>query len=83
MSNTLSLRLLGDPKNPKVCVRVLKFTGGCETTGSCETTGVTYTTGYTIAWSEEFEIDAISIYLDITGKHFGDISRPKFSYAAD
>ena len=48
MSNTLSLRLSGDPKNPKVCVRVLKFTGGCETTGSCETTGVTYTTGYTI-----------------------------------
>jgi hypothetical protein len=48
MSNTLSLRLLGDPKNPKVCVRVLKFTGGCETTGSCETTGITYTTGYTI-----------------------------------
>lgn len=48
MSNTLSLRLLGNPKNPKVCVRVLKFTGGCETTGSCETTGITYTTGYTI-----------------------------------
>lgn len=42
-----------------------------------------YTTGYSIAWSDELEIDAISIYLDITGKHFGDISRPKFSYAAD
>jgi len=48
MSNTFSLRLSGDPKNPKVCVRVLKFTGGCETTGSCENTGITYTTGYTI-----------------------------------
>ena len=42
-----------------------------------------YTTGYSIAWSGELEIDAISIYLDITGKDFGDISHPKFSYAAD
>ncbi|MBA4259668.1 MAG: hypothetical protein C0446_10930 [Chitinophaga sp.] len=41
-----------------------------------------YTTGYSIAWSDELEIDAISIYLDITGKDFGDISHPKFSYAA-
>ena len=48
MSNTFSLRLSGNTKNPKLCVRVLKFTGGCETTGSCETTGITYTTGYTI-----------------------------------
>ncbi|HLD54373.1 MAG TPA: DUF2442 domain-containing protein [Sediminibacterium sp.] len=42
-----------------------------------------YTTGYSIAWSDELEIDAISIYLDITGKDFGDISHPKFSYATD
>ena len=49
MSNTFSLRLSGDPANPKVCIKVLKFTGGCEVTGSCETTGITYTTGYTIS----------------------------------
>jgi hypothetical protein len=42
-----------------------------------------YNTGYSIAWSDELEIDAISIYLDITGKDFGDISHAKFSYAAD
>ena len=48
MSNNIALRLSGDPKNPNVCVRVLKFTGGCITTGTCPTTGITYTTGYTI-----------------------------------
>jgi hypothetical protein len=48
MSNSFSLRLSGDPSNPKICVKVLKFTGGCEITGSCETTGITYNTGYTI-----------------------------------
>jgi len=48
MSNALSFKLCGDPKNPQIGVKVLRFTGGCETTGSCETTGITYTTGYTI-----------------------------------
>jgi len=48
ISNSMSLRLSGSPSNPKVCVKVLKFTGGCQTTGSCPTTGITYTTGYTI-----------------------------------
>ncbi len=37
-----------------------------------------YTTGYSIAWSDELEIDAISIYLDFTGKDFGDISIQNF-----
>lgn len=49
MSNSLSLRLSGDPANPKVCVKVLTFTGGCVTTGTCPTTGITYQTGYTIS----------------------------------
>ena len=49
MSNTFSLRLSGDPKNPKICVKVIKLTGGCVTTGTCPTTGITYTTGYTIS----------------------------------
>ena len=48
MSNAISFRLSGDPKNPAICVKVLTFTGGCETTGLCSTTGITYTTGYTI-----------------------------------
>jgi len=48
MSNALSFRLCGDPKNPQIGVRVLLFTGDCQTTGSCSTTGVTYTTGYTV-----------------------------------
>jgi len=48
MSNAMSFRLCGDPKNPSIGIRVLRFTGDCQTTGSCETTGVTYTTGWTI-----------------------------------
>jgi len=48
MSNAMSFRLCGDPKNPQIGVKVLRFTGDCTTTGSCSTTGVTYTTGYTI-----------------------------------
>lgn len=47
ISNALSFKLCGDPKNPQIGVRVLKFTGDCQTTGSC-TTGITYVTGYTV-----------------------------------
>ncbi len=42
-----------------------------------------YTTGYSIAWSDELEIDALALYMEITGKHFGEIVDRKFSYAAD
>jgi hypothetical protein len=48
LSNNISFRLCGDPKNPGIGIRAIKFTGGCETTGSCDTSGITYTTGYTI-----------------------------------
>jgi hypothetical protein len=48
LSNALSFRLCGNSKNPQIGVRVLLFTGDCQTTGSCSTTGVTYTTGYTV-----------------------------------
>ena len=48
MSNALSFRLCGDPKNPQIGVKVLRFTGDCTTTGSCSTSGITYTTGYTV-----------------------------------
>jgi hypothetical protein len=47
MSNNISFKLCGDPKNPSIGVKVLRFTGGCETTGTC-ITGQTYMTGYTI-----------------------------------
>jgi hypothetical protein len=48
MSNALSFKLCGDPKNPQIGVKVLRFTGDCTTTGSCSTTGTTYITGYTV-----------------------------------
>ena len=47
LSNALAFKLCGDPKNPGIGIRFLRFTGGCETTGTCAT-GITYTTGYTI-----------------------------------
>jgi hypothetical protein len=47
ISNNLAFRLCGDPKNPQIGIRVLRFTGDCETTGSCATTGTTFATGYT------------------------------------
>jgi len=47
MSNAISFKLCGDPKNPGIGIRFLRFTGGCETTGTC-VTGITYETGYTI-----------------------------------
>jgi hypothetical protein len=48
MSNVFALKLCGDPHNPQIGIRILRFTGDCATTGSCSTTGVTYTTGYTV-----------------------------------
>jgi hypothetical protein len=47
LSNAFSVKFSGDPRNPKICVKVLRFTGDCVTTGSCSTTGVTQMTGYT------------------------------------
>ena len=42
-----------------------------------------YTNGYSIAWSNELEIDALTVYSDLTGKHFGEIMNPKFSHATN
>jgi len=47
LSNALSFKLCGDPKNPKIGVRVLRITGDCITTGTT-TTGQTFVTGYTV-----------------------------------
>ena len=48
MDNALGFKLCGEPENPQIGVRVLRFTGDCVTTGSCSTSGITYTTGYTV-----------------------------------
>jgi hypothetical protein len=47
ISNALSLRFEGNPKNPHLCVKYIKLTGDCVTSGVC-TTGLTYESGYTI-----------------------------------
>jgi hypothetical protein len=47
VSNNISFRLCGDPSNPGIGIRVVKWTGGCETTGTC-ITGQTYITGVSI-----------------------------------
>lgn len=48
ISNAIAFKLCGEPKNPKIGIRILRFTGDCITTGSCETSGITYQTGYTV-----------------------------------
>jgi len=47
LSNAFSLKLCGEPKNPKIGVRVLRITGDCITT-DVKTDTKTYVTGYTI-----------------------------------
>jgi hypothetical protein len=42
-----------------------------------------YSNGYSIAWSNELEIDANTIYSDLTGKNFGEILNPKFTHATN
>ena len=48
LSNGMSIRFSGDPKNPHLCVKYISFTGDCVTTGTCSTTGLTYSSGYCI-----------------------------------
>jgi len=40
-----------------------------------------YTTGYSIAWSDELEIDLITIYAEITNKNPEDILSATLNYA--
>lgn len=42
-----------------------------------------YTNGSSVAWSNELEIDATTIYSELTGKHFGEILTPKLSHASN
>ena len=48
LSNNIAFRLCGESNNPQIGVKVLRFTGDCQTTGTCDNSGFTYTTGYTI-----------------------------------
>ena len=48
LSNALGVRFSGDPKNPKVCVKYIKFTGECITENTCETTDTSYDEGYIV-----------------------------------
>jgi hypothetical protein len=68
MSNNISFKLCGDPRNPQIGVKVLRFTGGCETTGTC-VTGQTYITGYTI---DEYCSPPIYPYCEIINPAFLD-----------
>ncbi len=42
-----------------------------------------YSTGYSIEWSDELEIDAATIYAEITGKSIGEVIKPKLIYASN
>jgi hypothetical protein len=42
-----------------------------------------YTTGYSIAWSEDLEIDAATIYAELSGKVPGDIFSFPITYATN
>ncbi|WP_183576694.1 DUF2442 domain-containing protein [Mucilaginibacter sp. X5P1] len=42
-----------------------------------------YTTGYSIAWDEDLEIDALTIYAEITNKKPEDILSDNLNYASN
>lgn len=70
LSNGLSLRLSGDPKNPHLCVKYIKYTGDCVTTGTCDTTGLTFTSGYSIN-----EICSAKGIYDVCGFVISDVEK--------
>ena len=42
-----------------------------------------YSTGYSIAWTDDLEIDALSIYLQLTGKSLHEINQTSVAYATN
>ena len=62
MSNSLALKFSGDPKNPKLCVRILRWTDNC-ISGACNS-GVTYVSGYTI--QEYCSTNGINYFCEIS-----------------
>jgi hypothetical protein len=70
LSNALSVRFSGDPKNPHLCVKYIKYTGDCITTGTCETTGTTFSSGYCIN-----EICSVKGIYDVCGFPISEAER--------
>jgi hypothetical protein len=64
ISNAISFKLCGPSNNPKIGIRVLRFTGDCIVTGTTPNTGITYQTGYTI--TDYCSDDGIYDYCDGT-----------------
>jgi hypothetical protein len=42
-----------------------------------------YTNGYSIAWSDELEIDPLTVYAELSGKTPEDVLSANFNYAAN
>ena len=42
-----------------------------------------YTNGYSIAWSDELEIDALTVYAEVSGKKPEDMLNHHFSHASN
>lgn len=42
-----------------------------------------FTTGYSLAWSEDLEIDANNIYMEITGKSMGELEAQNTAHASN
>jgi hypothetical protein len=42
-----------------------------------------YTTGYSIAWNDELEIDAVTVYAEILNKNPEDVISANYSYASN
>lgn len=68
LSNAMSFRLCGDPSNPSIGIKVLKYTGSCEPFDICENTGNTLSTGYTVT---EYCTD--QIYKCLSGSSFTEL----------
>ncbi len=48
-----------------------------------ETFNKVYSTGYSVAWSDEMEIDAVSIYADLTNKTPEEVLSENLIHAAN
>lgn len=42
-----------------------------------------YSTGYSITWTDDLEIDALNIYLQLTGKSLQEVNQTETAHATD
>lgn len=42
-----------------------------------------YSTCYSIAWTEDLEIDALNVYLQLTGKNLQEINQTEITHASN